>query len=105
MILDPAKDLEEIKVALKIDYDDDDAAVKRSTQAAIEYIKGAIGNDKPLFYTQNDTELLNLAIIMLTSHYYESRNATSESAKNEYQLGFTSIILQLKGKYILFGGA
>ncbi|MCH4175893.1 MAG: head-tail connector protein [Streptococcaceae bacterium] len=106
MILDPNKDLEEIKTALKID-DDDDVEAKRASLAAVSYVKGAIGNDKPSFYTQKDTELLNLAIIMLADHYYKARSATIESntmsgTLREYDLGFTSIILQLKGKYLLF---
>lgn len=109
MILDVKSDLEEIKIALKIDTDDDDIEVKRSAMAARAYIKGAIGNDKPSFYLQdNETiELINLSIIMLTDHYYKSRSATVESLTangtlREYDLGFTSIILQLKGKYALF---
>ncbi|HBM8873354.1 TPA: phage gp6-like head-tail connector protein, partial [Enterococcus faecium] len=45
MILDPKMDLGEIKNALKIDTDDDDVEVSRAAQAAIAYIRGAIGND------------------------------------------------------------
>ena len=109
MILDPTNDLEEIKIALKIDSDDDDAAVKRSTIAAISYIKGAIGSDKPSFYVQEETELLNLAIIMLADHFYHARSATIESSTSygslrEYDLGFTSILWQLKADYSLFMG-
>lgn len=109
MILNVKSDLEEIKIALKIDTDDDDIEVKRAVMAAIAYIKGAIGSDKPSFYLQeNETiELINLSIIMLADHYYKSRSATVESMTangtlREYDLGFTSIILQLKGKYALF---
>lgn len=102
-------DLEEIKIALKIDTDDDDIEVKRAVMAATAYIKGAIGSGKPSFYLQkNETmELINLSIIMFSDHYYKSRSATIESVTangtlREYDLGFTSIILQLKGKYALF---
>lgn len=108
-MLDPKKDLEEIKTALKIDTDDDDIEVKRACYAAIGYIKGAIGKDKPSFYGQNNEidEMLNLAIIMLADHYYKARSATIESSNlsgtlREYDLGFTSIILQLKSEYLVF---
>lgn len=109
MILNPTEDLEEIKNALKIDTDDDDVEVRRAAQAAVAYVKGAIGNDKPTFYMQeNDTvELINLAILQLADHYYKARSATVESSTangtlREYDLGFTSLILQLKASYLLF---
>lgn len=108
-MLNPKDDLEEIKIALKIDTDDDDLEVKRACFAAIGYIKGAIGKDKPSFYNQTNeiNELLNLAVIMLTDHYYKARSATVESTNlsgtlREYDLGFSSIILQLKSEYLVF---
>ncbi|MDT2428738.1 head-tail connector protein [Enterococcus avium] len=104
MILDPKTDLEEIKNSLKIDTDDDDQEVKRSVIAATAYVKGAIGTDKPSFYMQdNDTvELINLAILQLADHYYKARSATVSGNLREYDLGFTSLILQLKASYLLF---
>ncbi|EGP4841526.1 phage gp6-like head-tail connector protein [Enterococcus faecium] len=111
MILDPKneQDLEEIKEAIREDFSDDNAGVKRSAAAAIAYIKGAIGQDKPSFYeTDNDyTDLLNLSILLLTDHYYHARSATIETANatgglREYDLGFNSLILQLKASYKVF---
>ncbi|HIA3653992.1 TPA: head-tail connector protein [Enterococcus faecium] len=104
MILDPKTDLDEIKNALKIDTDDDDVEVSRAAQAAIAYIRGAIGNDKPSFYTQesNTVDLINLAILQLADHYYKARSATVSGNLREYDLGFTSLILQLKASYLLF---
>ncbi|MBV7391056.1 head-tail connector protein [Enterococcus sp. ALS3] len=108
-MLDPSKDLEELKSALKIEYEDDDIEIKRACTAAIAYIKGAIGRDKPSFYTQNNeiSEMLNLAVIMLADHYYKARSATIESTTangtlREYDLGFTSILLQLKAEYLVY---
>lgn len=111
MILDPKKeeDLDEIKTAIREDFSDDDIGIKRSAMAAIAYIKGAIGSDKPSFYTQdNETiDLINLAILLLTDHYYHAGSATIESqtqngALREYDLGFTSMILRLKATYLIF---
>lgn len=108
-MLNPKDDLEEIKIALKIDTDDDDSEVKRACFAAIGYIKGAIGKDKPSFYDQTNeiNELLNLSVIMLADHYYKARSATIESTNlsgtlREYDLGFNSILLQLKSEYLIF---
>ncbi|MEC6747337.1 head-tail connector protein [Marinilactibacillus sp. XAAS-LB27] len=109
MLINPNTDLDEIKIDIKVDHDDDDRGVKRAAISAIAYIKGAIGINKPSFYTENSetVELLNTAIIMLTDHYYNARSATIESSTangtlREYDLGFTSILLQLKGKYASF---
>lgn len=111
MILNPNKeqDLEEIKIAIREDYTDDDNGVKRAAMSAIAYIKGAIGNEKPSFYMQkNETiDLINLSILLLTDHYYHAGSATIESqnqngALREYDLGFNSILLQLKASYLVF---
>ncbi|MDV4751314.1 head-tail connector protein [Enterococcus avium] len=111
MILDPKKeeDLEEIKAAIREDYTDDDIGVQRSVMSAIAYIKGAIGNEKPSFYLQdNETiDLINLAILLLSDHYYHAGSATIESqtqngALREYDLGFNSMLLQLKASYLAF---
>ncbi|MGX2946097.1 head-tail connector protein [Enterococcus alishanensis] len=109
MILNPTNDLDEIKAAIREDFSDDDIGIKRATMAAIAYIKGAIGNDKPSFYLQDNEliELVNLSILLLTDHYYHAGSATIESttqngALREYDLGFTSIILQLKASYLVF---
>lgn len=110
MILDPLeeKDLEKIKTAIREDSDDD-FGVQRAALAAVAYIKGAIGRDKPSFYQQNSEHinLINLSIMLLTDHYYRAGAATVESQNingtlREYDLGFTSIILQLKAAYLQF---
>lgn len=111
MILDSnkKKDLEEIKAAIREDYSDDEVGIKRAVMSAIAYIKGAIGNEKPSFYLQdNETiDLINLAILLLTDHYYHAGSATIESqtqngALREYDLGFNSMLLQLKASYLAF---
>ncbi|MDT2660698.1 head-tail connector protein [Enterococcus hulanensis] len=110
MILDPSKkeDLEQIKSAIREDSDDD-LGVKSAALAAVAYIKGAIGNKKPSFYQQDNDHIhkINLAIKLLTDHYYHAGSATVESQNangtlREYDLGFTSIILQLKAAYLQF---
>lgn len=108
MILNPnfKNDLGEIKRSMREDFSEDDTGIKRAANAAIFYIKGAVGIDKPSFYTQGGDvdELINLAITMLSDHYYHVRSATVESSEKlvEYDLGFRSIILQIKAQYLLF---
>lgn len=111
-MLDVSKndDLETIKGFLKLDYNDDDIEIKRAWVAALSYLKGAIGNGKPSFYNGENIELdeqLNLAVLMLTDHYYNARSATIESNNangtlRKFDYGLESLLLQLKGKYLVF---
>lgn len=56
----------------------------------------------------NETiDLLNLGILLLTDHYYHVGSATIESSNQngtlrEYDLGFNSLLLQLKAEYLVF---
>lgn len=107
MALDPAENLDEIKIQIREDATDDDVGVKRAFYAADSYVKGAIGNDEPLFYKEN--QKADLAILWLTDHYYHAGSATIESSTvsgtlREFDLGFTSLILQLKAEYLVFKG-
>lgn len=108
MILNPefATDLEEIKKAMREDFSEDDTGIRRAANAAIFYIKGAVGVDKSSFYAQDGAvdELINLAILLLADHYYHARSATVESSEKlqEYDLGFRTIILQIKAHYLAF---
>lgn len=106
-MLNPHKqeDLESAKISLRIDYSDDDQLIKSCMVAAIGYLKGAIGKDKPSFYLQDDDELtekLNMALLMLTDHYFQLRTVEVEGSGREPHFGITSIILQLKGDYLLY---
>lgn len=98
-------DLEKAKISLRIDYSDDDQLIKSCMVAAIGYLKGAIGKDKPSFYLQDDNELaekLNMALLMLTDHYFQLRTVEVEGSAREPHFGITSILLQLKGDYLLY---
>ena len=77
--------------------------VSRAAQAAIAYIRGLSGMISPLFISKkNETvDLINLAILQLADHYYNARSATVSGNLREYDLGFTSLILQLKASYLL----
>lgn len=105
------KDLEKIKMAMKVDHDDDDDGVKRAYSAAIASVKGAIGRDKPSFYDKHYhsevNELIDTAVIMMANHLYNAASATVESANvsgtlREYDLGYTSLITLLKAEYRVF---
>lgn len=103
-LLDPKKDLDKIKNALKVDSDDDDVEVTRAAMASIAYVKGAVGKKRE-FYNQlseESIELLNETILMMAEQYYYSRTALNNENVNTFTIGFTSSLLQLKAAYARF---
>lgn len=112
-MLDVNNNLDEIKDFAKIDGDDEDVNkdVKRAFMTAISYTQGAVGLRKKSFYTsldENDTEKINMVLLMLTDHFYKNRSATVDSNSRgtvkEPDLGITSMVLQLKAAYARYEG-
>lgn len=103
-MLTPEDNLSEIKNSLRIDHTEDDFIVKLALKSAIDYLKTAIGNDKPSFF--NNNAKFDLATLMMTDHFYKNRSATFGSKFDgeiiETSRGITSIILQLKADYSVF---
>ncbi|MEG0285041.1 MAG: head-tail connector protein [Vagococcus sp.] len=92
--------LENIKLSLRIDGDDDDALIKLCAESSFAYLKNAIGPDEDFY---KDNSQVQLAIIMLTDHYYRVRSATQDGkGAVEPDLGTKQIILQLKPAYSQF---
>lgn len=83
--------LEEIKVFLKVDHEEEDMFIQGLQLSAEEYLSNA-GIKKD--YTK---ELYKLAIKILVSHWYENR-AVETIGKNVTKIAFglDTILLQLK---------
>ena len=83
--------LEEIKVFLKVDHEEEDVFIQGLQLSAEEYLTNA-GIKKD--YTK---ELYKLAIRILVSHWYENR-AVATVGKNVSKIAFglDTIIVQLK---------
>lgn len=92
--------LENIKLSLRIDGDDDDTLIKLCAESSFAYLKNAIGPDEDFYKNNSQVEL---AIVMLTDHYYRVRSATQDGkGAIEPSLGIQSLILQLKPSYSQF---
>lgn len=95
---------DDIKNSLRIDHAEDDFIIELALNSAIDYLKSAIGNGKPTFFSDNAK--FDLATLMLTDHYYKNRSATFGTKFDgeiiETDLGMTSIMLQLKADYLTF---
>lgn len=92
--------MQEVKDNLRIDHDFDDDLIKRFLNAAEKYIKDSVTlspNREPYFA---DNALYDLGVILLASHYYESRLAATEKEVKEIPYGVTSFITQLEAAYM-----
>ncbi|MDC4242476.1 head-tail connector protein [Clostridium tertium] len=84
-------DLEELKLFLKIDYDEEDTFIQGLQLSAEEYLTNA-GIKKD--YTK---ELYKLAIKILVSHWYENRSVeTIGKNVSKIAFGLDTILVQLK---------
>lgn len=81
-------ELNELKLYLRVDGDEDDSVLADLKKAAEEYLSNA-GVAK-----NYDKELYKLAIKLLVSHWYENRAIVGKADKLAFSLD--SIILQLK---------
>ncbi len=98
--------LETLKLSLRIEIEDttDDEILKRNLNAAINYMKQAIGEEDELmdgFYQlSNVRSLFETAVIALASTYYMYRVSVQISAVNQVDVISTSIIGQLRTIYL-----
>lgn len=95
-------ELTDLKNKLAIDSDVFNSMWQLSLDAAEAMIQGAVGAQKPEFYKGN--KLYEMAVVMLTDHFFKNRSATTTGNIKETPLGVQSIILQLKPAYRLFKG-
>lgn len=80
-------ELDELKLYLRIDHDDEDTLLTSLLKTAKEYMKNA-------GCVISEGELYNLAIKILVSHWYENREVTGKADALAHSLD--SIITQLK---------
>lgn len=93
-----AGSIEDIKNALRIDHDMDDQLLISLKWAAEEYIANAVDLDRGSLETNSlFSTRFNLAVLLLVSSWYFSREAFTDNQKNEIPFGVTSLIHQLRG--------
>ncbi|MFD2446386.1 head-tail connector protein [Bacillus sp. CGMCC 1.16607] len=97
--------LDDLKEYLRIEGDDEDSSLSSFITAAQSYLENA-GVKQPIDYFHQTAEgkdvfaLHRLAIMMLSTHFYENRIAITPTTIKVVQIpipyGLQSIILQLK---------
>ena len=82
--------IEEIKLYLRLDHDEEDGLLDGLLSSATEYLKNA-------GCVVTEGELYNLAIKMIVLHWYENREVIGIG--NKVPFGLDNIIFQLKYCY------
>ncbi|MDD9139142.1 phage gp6-like head-tail connector protein [Fructobacillus sp. CRL 2054] len=102
-MIEPLVSIDDLKLSLRVDTNADDTLLHGYAIAAENYIKNAVGNDKPAFYQQdNVVELIRVAVIAQASAYYSYRTALSLVQSYPIELAVDSIVSQLQGEYARF---
>lgn len=82
--------LEEMKLFLKIDFDDDDSLLLLMIEAAKEYIVDAIGK-----YDETSART-RILLFLLVSNMYETRSFTVDKSNEKVAYAVRSMVLQLQ---------
>ncbi|SFL49342.1 head-tail connector protein [Lactococcus garvieae] len=100
--------LDTLKLSLRIDDEVDDEILKLNLNAAVTYLKQAIGEEDEVMKGFYDLEtiqpLFQTAVIALASTYYMYRVSIQISAVNSVDSISRSLIGQLRAIYLLERG-
>lgn len=103
--MDDEKDLQTVKLHLRIDFDEDDESVKQMVLVAQSMLMGMIGSDDSYtsFYREAKYgEVFDLATLFLTDHFYKTRSATTSLSFHETPQGVQAMVLSLKPAYLQY---
>ena len=92
--------LEDVKLYLRIDGDEEDALIQSMMQAGAEYIRSAVGK-------YDDTDPTAQILAAIVQNMYDNRELmqSEQQMKKRIEYTFQSIILQLQVKYSMKEGA
>lgn len=93
--------LEDVKLYLRIDGDEEDALIQSMMQAGAEYIRSAVGE----YDDKDPTAQVLLAAIVQNMYDNRELMQSEQQMKKRIEYTFQSIILQLQVKYSMKEGA
>ena len=101
--------LDEAKLLLKVDYNDEDKIIKQMLEAIDVYLYNAIGKleqysdldfdltvDNKVYFEEFELPLVNLYKNALLVEMFENRGLTCQQADNKIRHIYSSILSQLK---------
>lgn len=69
--------LQRVKLNLIITFNDDDSLILSFISAAISYAEGYQHLENGYYFTHEMNEITKQAVVMLSSHFYESRDGST----------------------------
>lgn len=94
--------LEEIKIFLRVDEEEDDELISSLHLAAESYIENATGIVKEMIIDREQLlSLYNLTLKILITHWYENRSVEITGSNfNKLSFSLDTLFLQLEAEYL-----
>lgn len=97
-----AVSVDDVKRVLYLDGDEDNPLIQNYLDAALQFVKGAVGQEYPDFWADPQVvPLADMAVKSLAATYYQYRLSLSDTQTFSVDLTVNSIIGQLRGLYDL----
>ena len=94
--------LDDLKLSLRIDGDDDDRLLNSYINAAEVYIKTAVGGDDEFWQQEDVIAIQKIAILALAGAYYDYRLDLQDVMPYPIKLFLNAINSKLRGKLALY---
>ena len=92
--------IDDLKVVLYLDGNDEDALLQSYIGAANQFVIGAVGDEVPAFWDDSKVIMLHdLAVKSLAASYYQYRLSLSDVQVYQIDMTVNSILGQLRGRY------
>lgn len=97
--------VEDVKNRLYLDGNEEDQLIQDYIDAALVYVKGAVGEDESFWQQEQIAPLADLAVKSLASTYYQFPLAMSDTQTYSVDLTVNAVIGQLRGRYAVYEGS
>ncbi|MBX4172561.1 head-tail connector protein [Weissella viridescens] len=94
--------LEQLKLSLRLDMDEDDVLLNLYLDTADAYIKGAVDEEAGFWKLEAVQKLYKTALIAQATGYYTARTSLSNIPMSPVNMSVNSIIGQLRGRYATY---
>lgn len=94
--------LEQLKLSLRLDMDEDDVLLNLYLDTADAYIKGAVGEETGFWKLESVQKLYKTVLIAQATGYYTARTSLSNIPMSPVNMSVNSIIGQLRGRYATY---
>lgn len=94
--------LEQLKLSLRLDMEEDDELLNLYIDAASSYIKGAVGDSESFWEDDSIKPMFKTALIAQASGYYAARTSLTNIPMYPINMAVNSIVGQMRGRYEVY---